>query len=87
MNFHSRLHVRDKADNDRKNFDTLLKSIKGSGSGKTLGVITKDLKFPGAFMDAWRSFWNKNGDGIKQVRREGFETAIKMCFTVVGKHE
>ena len=46
--------MRDKADNDKKNFDELVKAIKGSKEGKTMGVFTKDLKFPGGFMDAWR---------------------------------
>jgi nucleosome binding factor SPN SPT16 subunit len=46
----------------------LASAIKKSGSGKTVGVLVKDLKFPGAFMDAWRSYWAKAGAGsVKNV--------------------
>ena len=41
----------------KKNFERVLEAMKGSGEGKTIGHVAKDLKFPGAFMDAWRAFW------------------------------
>ncbi|XP_052232881.1 FACT complex subunit SPT16-like isoform X1 [Dreissena polymorpha] len=49
-----RLLVRDKADKDKANFTKILEAIKKSKKGKMLGEFQKD-KFPGEFMDAWRS--------------------------------
>ncbi|XP_045194199.1 FACT complex subunit SPT16-like [Mercenaria mercenaria] len=49
-----RLLVRDKADKDKANFNKLIEAIKKSKKGKTIGDFSKD-KFPGDFMDAWRS--------------------------------
>ena len=50
-----KLMTRDKADNDKKNFEKIATAIKESKSGKTLGIFTKDKDFPGPFMDAWRN--------------------------------
>lgn len=50
-----KLLTRDKADNDKKNFEKLTEAIKQSRKGKTLGVFSKDKGFPGAFMDSWRA--------------------------------
>ena len=50
-----KLLVRDKGDNDKKNFGILNDAIKSSRGGKNLGVVAKDLeKFPGPFMTAFR---------------------------------
>ena len=62
-----KLLVRDKGDNDKKNFGILNDAIKSSRSGKNLGVVAKDLeKFPGPFMTAFRCvcliFWMTNHD-------------------------
>ena len=47
--------MRDKGDNDKKNFGILNDAIKSSRGGKNLGVVAKDLeKFPGPFMTAFR---------------------------------
>lgn len=48
------LLVRDKADKDKANFEKLIEAIKKSRNGKVVGEFSKD-KFPGEFMDAWRS--------------------------------
>lgn len=55
------------ADNDKKNFEKITEAIKESKNGSSLGVITKDLKFKGAFMDAWRSHYAKHASGLKQI--------------------
>ena len=50
-----KLLVRDKADNDKRNFEKLVEGIKESRAGKSLGVISKDLdKFPGPFLTSFR---------------------------------
>ena len=50
-----KLLVRDKGDNDKKNFGVLNDAIKASRGGNNIGVIAKDLeKFPGPFMKALR---------------------------------
>jgi len=50
-----KLLIRDKGDNDKKNFGILNDAIKSSRGGSELGVISKDLeKFPGPFMKAFR---------------------------------
>lgn len=49
-----KLLTRDKADQDKGNFQKLVDSIKESKKGKTVGEFSKD-KFPGDFMDAWRA--------------------------------
>ena len=54
-----KLMTRDKADNDKKNFEKIANAIKESKSGKTLGIFTKDKDFPGPFMDAWRNVLTK----------------------------
>jgi nucleosome binding factor SPN SPT16 subunit len=62
-----KLLVRDKADNDKKNFEKLVDAVKDSKKGETLGIITKDAKFPGAFMDSWRAYWSKNSGDVKTL--------------------
>lgn len=47
------LHLRDKTDQDKANFQKLVKSIKESKSGKTVGVFVKD-NFQGQFLDEWK---------------------------------
>ena len=43
-------------DNDQRNFEKIIDSIKESRKGKTLGVFSKDFeKFPGAFITAFRT--------------------------------
>ena len=54
-----KLMVRDKADNDKKNFEKISDAIKESKNGKKLGIFLKDKDFPGSFMDAWRILMGK----------------------------
>ena len=54
-----KLMVRDKSDNDKKNFEKVTEAIKDSRNGKKLGVFSKDKDFPGPFMDAWRNVVGK----------------------------
>ncbi|KAL0117375.1 hypothetical protein PUN28_010305 [Cardiocondyla obscurior] len=49
-----KLHIRDRSDEDKENFAKLIKVMKQSKNGKTLGVFSKE-NYPGAFMDAWRA--------------------------------
>ncbi|XP_024871777.1 FACT complex subunit spt16-like [Temnothorax curvispinosus] len=49
-----KLFVRDRTDEDKANFGKLIKVMKQSKKGKTLGVFSKE-NYPGAFMDAWRA--------------------------------
>ncbi|XP_066591471.1 FACT complex subunit spt16 isoform X2 [Prorops nasuta] len=49
-----KLFMRDRSDEDKANFSKLIKIIKNSKNGKTLGVFSKE-NYPGAFMDAWRA--------------------------------
>ena len=49
-----KLLVRDKGDNDKKNFEKLVEAIKDSKKGNLLGIFNKDKDTPGGFMDAWR---------------------------------
>ena len=62
-----RLLIRDKSDNDKQNFEKIVESIKDSKEGKSIGVISKDQGYKGAFLDAWRSHWKKNQGDIKSV--------------------
>jgi len=47
-------------DKDKANFGKMIAAIKESKKGKAVGVFPKD-KFPGEFMDAWRSAFKKEG--------------------------
>ncbi|KAJ9590632.1 hypothetical protein L9F63_016343 [Diploptera punctata] len=57
------LHIRDRTDEDKKNFQKLIDGMKRSKKGKTLGVFSKD-NYPGQFMEAWRAV----------LKKESFET-------------
>ncbi|XP_071482833.1 FACT complex subunit SPT16-like, partial [Diadema antillarum] len=59
------LLVREKGDSNKANFDKLVAAIKGSREGSTIGTFQKD-KFPGDFMEAWRSALSSGG--LKPVR-------------------
>ncbi|XP_062583012.1 FACT complex subunit SPT16-like [Saccostrea cucullata] len=49
-----KLLTRDKGDKDKGNFQKLISEIKSSKKGKSVGEFSKD-KFPGEFMESWRS--------------------------------
>ncbi|XP_015778637.1 PREDICTED: FACT complex subunit SPT16-like [Acropora digitifera] len=54
------LLLRDKTDQDKENFQQLVKSIKGSKLGKTVGVFAKDNS-QGQFVDDWKKTFEKEG--------------------------
>ncbi|XP_071446313.1 FACT complex subunit spt16 isoform X2 [Hetaerina americana] len=53
-----KLLVRDRGDEDKANFASLVASIRSSKSGKVAGVFAKDV-FPGPFTEAWRAVLKK----------------------------
>lgn len=61
-----KLLVRDRNDKDENNFKTLIKVIKESKNGKTIGVFSKD-NYPGEFMDSWRTVIKKESFGTVDV--------------------
>lgn len=87
-----------KAD-DRKNFERITDAIKESKKGKTLGVLIKDLKLSGPFLDSWRShlakFKFENSDistataHFMAVKEETEVNTVKKACLVSGhkKHE
>ncbi|XP_078365662.1 FACT complex subunit SPT16-like isoform X1 [Oculina patagonica] len=52
------LHLRDKTDQDKENFQKLVSAMKESKSGKTVGVFVKD-NFQGQFVDEWKNAFEK----------------------------
>lgn len=44
--------------NDKDSIDKLIKAIKNSKNGKSVGIFGKE-KYPGTFMDAWRTEFEK----------------------------
>ncbi|UYV66616.1 SUPT16H, partial [Cordylochernes scorpioides] len=58
------LLVRDKADNDKANFQKIISAIKKSKKGQTLGEFSKD-KFSGDFVNAWKEVLN--GEKLTKV--------------------
>ena len=62
-----KLMVRDKADADKKNFEKIVELVRESKKGAKLGIFAKDQKFPGAFTDAWRSYWAKHAGSVTTV--------------------
>ena len=54
-----KLLPRDKADNDKKNFEKITEAIKDSKDGKLLGNFEKDKGFAGGFMDNWKNVLSK----------------------------
>ncbi|XP_050429872.1 FACT complex subunit spt16-like isoform X2 [Adelges cooleyi] len=55
-----RLITREKGGNDKDGFEKLINAIKSSKKGKSVGIFGKE-KYPGAFMDSWRSEFNNGG--------------------------
>lgn len=52
------LHLRNKTDQDKENFQKLINSMRESKSGKTVGVFQKD-NFQGQFVDEWKNAFAK----------------------------
>ncbi|WAR12969.1 SPT16-like protein [Mya arenaria] len=69
------------ADKDKANFGKIIEGIKKSRKGKTLGEFAKD-KFPGDFMDAWRSALKGTGFEKVMAPKEDLElkTIQKACY-------
>lgn len=44
--------------NDKDSIEKLIKAIKSSKNGKSVGIFGKE-KYPGSFMDAWRTEFEK----------------------------
>ena len=54
-----KLMIRDKGDNDKKNFEKIAEAIKDSKNGKLLGVFVEDKEYLGTFMDDLRNVLGK----------------------------
>ncbi|KAL5022386.1 hypothetical protein ScPMuIL_001541 [Solemya velum] len=74
-----KLLVRDKGDKDQANFNKLVKGIKDSKEGKTIGEFGKD-KFPGDFMDGWRS-------ALKAENFQKVDVSVPMAYIMAIKEE
>lgn len=55
--------------NDKDSIEKLIKAIKNSKNGKSVGIFGKE-KYPGSFMDAWRTEFDK----------EDFNTVCYLIF-------
>ncbi|XP_077504278.1 SPT16 homolog, facilitates chromatin remodeling subunit dre4 isoform X1 [Amblyomma americanum] len=73
------LLVRDKADKDKANFEKLIEAIKKSRNGKVVGEFSKD-KFPGEFMDAWRS-------AISAEKFDTVDVSAAVAYVMAPKEE
>ncbi|VVC28157.1 Hypothetical protein CINCED_3A014976 [Cinara cedri] len=72
-----KLIIREKGGNDKDSFEKLIKALKSSKNGKTVGVFGKE-KYPGVFMDAWRSEFDKqNFETVDISPVMGFILSIK----------
>ncbi len=79
-----KLVSRDKADNDKKNFERFIDAMKEE-DGKSVGIVAKDAKYPSGFLDQWRKVFN-NADfktvdvsvalGIAMAAKDDAELAI-----------
>uniref|UniRef100_A0A8C4YMW1 FACT complex subunit n=1 Tax=Gopherus evgoodei TaxID=1825980 RepID=A0A8C4YMW1_9SAUR len=54
------LLVREKNESNKGNFEKMIEALKGSKSGKRIGVFSKD-RFPGEFMKSWNDCLSKEG--------------------------
>lgn len=72
-----KLITREKGSNDKDSFEKLIKAIKSSKSGKLVGIFGKE-KYPGAFLDAWRSEFDKeNFETVDISSAIGYILSIK----------
>ena len=76
-----KLLPRDKADNDKKNFEKISEAIKGSRNGKLVGVFDKDKGFGGAFMDAWKDVLGKSSVEDMSIPM-AYVMAPKVCILI-----
>ncbi|KAJ8303246.1 hypothetical protein KUTeg_019642 [Tegillarca granosa] len=74
-----KLLTRDKSDKDKANFQKLVDAIKKSKNGKAVGEFSKD-KFPGEFMDGWRSALK--GGGFDKV-----DVSSSLAYIMAPKEE
>lgn len=75
------LHLRDKTDQDKGNFQKLVNSIKESKSGKTVGVFVKD-NFQGQFLDEWKNALEK-----ESFEKVDISSAVAYVMSVREEHE
>ena len=76
-----RLLVRDKADNDKKNFDKLVEGVKESRSGKNIGVFAKDFeRFPGAFLTAFREV-------VSRQKFQKTDVSVPMAYIMAPRED
>ncbi|XP_069689096.1 FACT complex subunit spt16 isoform X1 [Periplaneta americana] len=73
------LHIRDRGDEDKTNFQKLIDALKQSKQGKTLGVFSKD-NYPGQFMDAWRAV-------LKKEHFETVDVSADIAYVMAPKEE
>ena len=76
-----KLLPRDKADNDKKNFEKIAEAIKGSRNGKLVGTFDKDKGFGGAFMDAWKEVLGKSSVEDMSIPM-AYVMAPKVCILI-----
>ena len=76
-----KLLPRDKADNDKKNFEKIAEAIKGSRNGKLVGVFDKDKGFSGSFMDAWKNVLGKSSVEDMSIPM-AYVMAPKVCILI-----
>lgn len=75
------LHLRDKTDQDKENFQKLVNAIKGSNSRKTVGVFVKD-NFQGQFLDEWKNAFEK-----ESFEKVDISSAVAYVMSVREEHE
>ncbi|XP_025194919.1 FACT complex subunit spt16 [Melanaphis sacchari] len=72
-----KLITREKGGNDKDSIDKLIKAIKNSKNGKSVGIFGKE-KYSGAFMDAWRAeFEKENFNNVDISSVIGYILSIK----------
>jgi nucleosome binding factor SPN SPT16 subunit len=74
-----KLLVREKDDQDKKNFSKLMDAVRASKKGKTIGTFAKD-KFPGSFMELWR-------DALKKASFESVDVSNILGVIMAPKEE
>ncbi|XP_065094443.1 FACT complex subunit spt16-like, partial [Ochlerotatus camptorhynchus] len=74
-----KLLVQDKNEKDKANFEKLLKAIKKSKDGKTLGVFFKD-NFQGEFCESWRAF-------VKDKSFDTVDISIPIGYIMCSKED
>ncbi|XP_063704152.1 FACT complex subunit spt16 [Culicoides brevitarsis] len=74
-----KLLVRQKDDKDKANFEKLIEAIKGSKSGKTIGIFAKD-SFSNDFCDLWKK-------ALKEANFESVDVSAPLAFVMASKDD